>query len=217
MGRPRRKLQEGASFPPVVISAAALREAEAKGAAGPGWVSRRCPPPPGWCTAGKLSSSGASVKNRRAEDAPASRGREVGGGKRGAQVRPADGERKLPGGAGEGSLSRLLPSVGDAIFQPMSRDATNRRRESEDPQATPPKGNSQAPSRLPLLGRSLPSPAPSAGHTPSRTGGGGSPANSRKALFTFLSEGAGPQSSLWPIGAPGEGASSLRAEWRAPK
>lgn len=31
---------------------------------------------------------------------------------------------------GEESLCRLLPSVGDAIFQPMSRDVTNRRRES---------------------------------------------------------------------------------------
>lgn len=38
---------------------------------------------------------------------------------------------------GQQSPSRLLPSVGDAIFQPMSRDAANRRRESEDPQATP--------------------------------------------------------------------------------
>lgn len=38
---------------------------------------------------------------------------------------------------GQQSPSRLLPSVGDAIFQPMSRDVTNRRRESEDPQATP--------------------------------------------------------------------------------
>lgn len=36
--------------------------------------------------------------------------------------------------------SRFLPSVGDAIFQPMSRDVANRRRESEDPQATPPTG-----------------------------------------------------------------------------
>ena len=35
--------------------------------------------------------------------------------------------------AGERSLSRFLPSVGDAIFQPMSRDVANRRRESLDP------------------------------------------------------------------------------------
>lgn len=32
--------------------------------------------------------------------------------------------------ADEGSLNRFLPSVGDAIFQPMSRDVANRRRES---------------------------------------------------------------------------------------
>lgn len=34
---------------------------------------------------------------------------------------------------GQEFLNRLLPSVGDAIFQPMSRDVVNRRRESENP------------------------------------------------------------------------------------
>lgn len=72
------------------------------------------------------------MKDRHAEDAPASQGKEVE--KRGAKEKKCKFEKQTESGAkevaDEGSLNRLLPSVGDAIFQPMSRDVANCRRES---------------------------------------------------------------------------------------